>query len=87
MAIGLGLIYDPRGHTFESWAALMCEAYASQQLQMNVTEENWKDFALGLMGIAIIENGSIPSPYAYDKWNIWAEETVNVVNQTRDELN
>ena len=35
------LVYDPRFHTFESWSSLMCEAYAPQQLQIGVTEENW----------------------------------------------
>jgi len=83
MTIGLVLVYDPRGHTFESWSALMCEAYASQQLEMNVTEEKWKEFALGLMNIAIFNDGSLPSPYAYSKWNDWAEEIINVINQPR----
>jgi hypothetical protein len=83
MTIGLALVYDPRGHTFESWAALMCESYASQQLEMNVPEEKWKEFAVGLMNIAIFNDGSLPSPYAYDKWDNWAEEVVNVVNQAR----
>ena len=47
------LVYDPRGHTFESWAALMCEAYAAQQLQIDATEEHWKDWAAGLKAIDV----------------------------------
>jgi hypothetical protein len=28
------LLYDPRYHTFESWASLMCEQYAANQLEI-----------------------------------------------------
>jgi hypothetical protein len=83
MAIGIGLVYDPRGHTFESWSALMVEAYASQQLQMNVSEENWNSFASGMMAIDIFQNDGIPNPSMFSKWNEWAEAVVNVVNQPR----
>jgi hypothetical protein len=82
--MAIGLIYDPRGHTFESWSTLIVEAYAEQQLQMNVPEANWQEWGLGLMNVAIFNNGSIPSPYAYSNWNDWAEEVVNVVNQPRN---
>jgi hypothetical protein len=30
--LNTNLAYDPRYHTFESWASLMCEQYAAQQL-------------------------------------------------------
>ena len=83
MAEGLALVYDPRGHTFESWSSLMIEAYASQQLQMNVPEDKWIDFATGMMGISIFQNDALPNPYGFSKWNEWAEEVVNVVSQPR----
>ena len=83
MAIGLALVYDPRGHTFESWSSLMVESYASQQLQIGITEDNWQDWAVGMMNIAIFNDGSLPSPYAYSNWQQWAEEVVNVVNQPK----
>jgi hypothetical protein len=74
------LIYDPRMHTFESWSALMCEAYATQQLQAGITEENWKDWAIGLQGIDVFQNEAIPNPYVFENWQDWAEVLVNVVN-------
>jgi len=83
MALGLPLVYDPRGHTFESWSALMVEGYAGQQLQMNVPEDKWYDFATGLMAVEIFQNDGLPSPFAFSKWNDWAEAVVNVVNQPR----
>lgn len=83
MATGLSLVYDPRGHTFESWSALMVEAYASQQLQINVPEDNWAEFATGMMAIDIFQNDALPSPYAFSNWSDWATEVVNTVSQPR----
>jgi len=73
-------VYDPRMHTFESWAALMCEAYAQQQLQIGVSEDNWKDFASGMKAIDVFQNEAIPGPYVFENWYDWAEAVVNAVN-------
>lgn len=73
-------IYDPRMHTFESWSALMCEAYAAQQLQIGVSEENWKEWAAGLKGIDVFQNEAIPGPYVFENWQDWAEALVGAVN-------
>jgi hypothetical protein len=74
------LVYDPRHHTFESWAALMCEAYAAQQLQVGVSEENWKEWAAGLKAIDVFQNEGIPGPYVFDDWHDWAEALVGAVS-------
>lgn len=79
--MALALVYDPRGHNFETWSSLMCEAYAGQQLSIGVKEDNWRDWASGIMAIDLFQNNSVPSPYLYDKWHEWAEALVNVVNQ------
>ncbi len=80
--MALALVYDPRGHSFESWSALMCEAYAGQQLAINVPENKWRDWASGIMAIDLFQNNSVPDPYLYSDWHDWAEALVNVVNQT-----
>jgi hypothetical protein len=79
----LGLIYDPRGHTFESWSALMVEAYASQQLQTGLTEDKWKDFASGMLAIGLFNNDAVPQPDVFEKWGDWAEAVVNIVNHPK----
>jgi hypothetical protein len=76
----LPLVYDPRYHTFESWSSLMVEAYAAQQLQIGVSEDNWKEWAFGLLGIDIFQNEAMPSPEGFDNWHNWAEAVVNAVN-------
>jgi len=79
--MALAIVYDPRHHTFDSWASLMCEAYAGQQLEIPSGEENWKAWAVGLKGIDILSNEAIPSPYIFNNWSDWAEAVVGAVNQ------
>lgn len=79
--MALALIYDPRYHTWDSWASLMVEAYAGQQLAIPDSEQNWKIWAAGLQAIDIFANNAIPNPYTFEKWSDWAEALVNSVNQ------
>ena len=74
------IVYDPRYHTFESWASLMCEAYAAQSLAITSSEDNWKAWGAGLKGIDVFANEAIPSPYIFENWQDWAEAVVNAVN-------
>jgi hypothetical protein len=76
----LPLVYDPRYHTWDSWASLMVEAYAAQQLSIPTDEAQWKDWAAGLRGIDIFVNEGVPSPYEFDNWQDWAVVLVNTVN-------
>ena len=76
----IALVYDPRYHTFESWAALMCEAYAGQQLQIPNPDVEWQSWAAGLKAIDIFANEAIPEPYGFDEWSDWAVAVVNAVN-------
>lgn len=82
VAIELALVYDPRGHTFESWAALMCEAYAAQQLMMPTSETDWRLWADGLCAMDIFMNNAIPNALGFDRWEDWASAVVSAVNQT-----
>jgi hypothetical protein len=76
----IALVYDPRYHTFDSWAALMCEAYSGQQLQIPGPDVEWKSWAAGLKAIDIFANEAIPEPYSFDDWNDWAAAVVGAVN-------
>jgi len=77
----IALVYDPRYHTFESWASLMVEAYSAQQLEIPSGAENWQAWAVGMSGIDIFANQGLPNPYLFGDWQAWAEATVNAVNQ------
>jgi hypothetical protein len=79
--MALALVYDPRFHTFDSWASLMVEAYAGQQLAIPEGEDTWKSWAAGLRGIDIFVNEGVPSPYIFENWQDWASALVNAVNQ------
>ena len=78
--LNTALVYDPRGHTFESWAALMCEQYAAQQLEIPSGRTDWQQWASGMKAIDLFNNEAIPSPYAFNDWQDWAASVVNAVN-------
>lgn len=78
--LNTALVYDPRYHTFDSWASLMVEQYAAQQLAIPDANTDWKEWASGLKAIDVFTNEGIPAPYIYDDWQEWAEALVNSVN-------
>jgi hypothetical protein len=76
---GVGLIYDPRGHTFDSWASLMCELYATQQLAIPTPNTDWKQWGEGLKAIDVFTNEAIPGPGPFNDWQDWAQAVVGAV--------
>ena len=73
------LIYDPRYHTFESWASLMVELYAAQQLAIPTPDTDWKQWGEGLKAIDVFTNEGIPGPAPFSDWQEWAEAVMNAV--------
>ncbi len=76
----MSVVYDPRYQTWDSWASLMCEAYATQQLAIPDGEENWKGWAAGFKGIDLFANDAVPDPYEFDDWRSWVLAVVNQVS-------
>ena len=66
------LVYDPRYHTFESWACLMCEQYAANQLAIPTPTTDWKEWGDGLKAIDVFTNEAIPNTDEFDDWSDWA---------------
>jgi hypothetical protein len=77
---GQPLVYDPRYHTFESWAALMCEQYAANQLEIPSALTDWKLWGDGLKAIDVFSNEAIPSTEEYDDWSDWASALLASIN-------
>ena len=76
----LPLIYDPRYQTWDNWSSLMVEAYAGQQLQIGVPEDQWKDWASGLLAIDVFQNEAMPNPIFFEDWQGWASAMIGAVN-------
>jgi hypothetical protein len=74
------LVYDPRYHTFESWACLMGEQYAAQQLEIPDSRTDWKLWGQGLLAIDIFTNEAVPNPSQYEKWEDWATALLGAMN-------
>lgn len=77
------IIYDPRFHTFESWASLMVELYAAQQLEIPTAQTDWKKWGNGIKAIDVFTNEGIPNTDEYDNWQDWAAALVNAINRIR----
>lgn len=73
------VVYDPRFHTFESWACLMVELYAAQQLEIPTAQTDWKKWGEGLKAIDVFTNEAIPGPGPFRNWQDWAAALVNAV--------
>lgn len=74
------LVYDPRYHTFDSWASLMVEQYAAQQLEIPDNRTDWKLWGQGLLAIDIFTNEAVPNPAQYEKWEDWATALLGAMN-------
>lgn len=75
----VSLIYDPRGHTFDSWASLMCELYAAQQLSIPDASTDWRQWGEGLKAIDVFTNEAIPGPAVFNDWQDWAQAVVGAI--------
>ena len=79
----VSLIYDPRGHTFDSWASLMCELYATQQLAIPDASTDWRQWGEGLKAFDVFTNEGIPGPAVFEDWQDWAQAVVGAVQPSR----
>lgn len=80
MALNPAIVYDPRYHTFDSWASLMCELYSPQNLEIPTAQTDWKTWGEGIRAIDVFANEAIPMTQAYDDWFDWAMALMNAVN-------
>lgn len=74
------LIYDPRYHTFESWASLMVEQYAANQLAIPTPDTDWKLWGNGLKAIDVFTNEAVPDTDNFTDWFDWAEALLAAMN-------
>lgn len=80
VAGGQPLVYDPRYHTFDSWASLMAEQYAVNHLEIPNPYTDWKLWGNGLKAIDVFTNEAIPSTDNYDNWQDWAQALLGAIN-------
>ena len=71
--------YDPRGHTWDSWCALMSELFAPQQLG-TLPEERWQEWADGMAGNGYFMSSNIPDSRTFENWQDWAASLVGIMN-------
>lgn len=74
------LLYDPRYHTFESWASLMSEQYSANQVAIPMADTDWHDWGNGLKAIDLFSDEAIPSTEGFENWYDWAEALLAAIN-------
>lgn len=80
MALNPAYVYDPRYHTFDSWACLMVELYAPQNIEIPTPETDWRQWGNGIRSIDVFVNEAIPMTDTFENWFDWAQALVNAVN-------
>lgn len=79
----MSILFDPRHQDFVSWASLLCEQYAAQNLMIPNDQTDWKQWAEGLKAIDIFTNEGVPGPAPFAQWQDWASAFINAVNSGR----
>ena len=74
------ILYDPRYQTFQSWASLLVEQFASNQLEIPNDSTDWKLWGDGLKAIDIFANEAVPSTSTFENWEDWASALLLAVN-------
>lgn len=72
-------VYDPRGHTWDSWCALLAEQFAPQQLGTS-PEDRWREWADAMAGIGYFMSSGVPDTRGYETWQEWAEAIVGIMS-------
>jgi hypothetical protein len=75
----MALVYDPRGHTWDSWCPLIAELFAKYGLG-TAPEEMWKAWASAMLGVGNFASSGVPDPRGFDDWQDWAKQFVGVMN-------
>lgn len=76
----MAILYDPRYHSFVSWASLLVEQFASNQLEIPTEMTDWKRWGESLAAIDVFSSQGIPSPELYTNWADWAFALINSMN-------
>lgn len=74
------LVYDPRYHTFVSWACLMVENYAEQQLVIPDERTDWREWGDGLFNVGFFSKEGTPRPEEFSDWFDWASALMSAIN-------
>ena len=74
------ILYDPRYQTFQSWASLLVEQFASNQLEIPNDSTDWKLWGDGLKAIDIFANEAVPNTGSFENWEDWASALLLAVN-------
>lgn len=64
---------DPRGMTWQDWAASVILAIGDAwSFGTPPEEDRWRDWAVGLVRASPFTQRTLPNPYQFSDWRDWA---------------
>ena len=69
------IVYDPRGHSWDTWCALMAELFASNQLG-TLPEERWREWGDAVANIGYFMASGVADTRSFETWEDWATHLV-----------
>ena len=64
---------DPRGMTWQNWAAAVIQSAADAwHFGAPGPEASWQDFAVGFVRAPVFAQRILPDPYQFSDWREWA---------------
>ena len=69
------IVYDPRGHSWDTWCALMAELFASNQLG-TLPEERWREWGNAVANIGYFMASGVADTRSFETWEDWATHLV-----------
>ena len=74
-------IVDPRGMDLTYWAdTLVADLTRYAPIGRLMNEDEWQDWAAGIIGINGISQQNPPSPYDFDNWQEWGFRFYQTIN-------
>lgn len=73
------LLYDPRGHTWDSWNALVIEQFSDMDIPA-LPELEWRDVAQNMLTTDYFSQFGAPGPELFGDWQSWAQSLMGAIN-------
>lgn len=69
----------PEDISWENWNGYLLHTFGEEPLPY-VTEENWRELAITVVGLSTFANYAVPDPEEFEDWKIWVNQFIEAVN-------
>lgn len=69
----------PDNEPWEDWNGSMLEYFGQEPIPY-VVEDEWRDFAMAMIGTPTFANYALPSPDGFERWQDWVMAIIGLIN-------